>query len=119
MDEADADIVAILLDVKVRDETIIAHVTVRGCVIVFSDLTQVFFEVGDGVLEPCHLRGVLGGPGLNGKGKAVDELAELRSRDVGVTVESGEDGVRGQGQDFQDGSTSWRGGHRSRWRGCS
>ena len=93
--EADVDAVAILEDVEVRDEAIVTHVTVRGRVVALGDLTQVFFEVSNDVLEACHLSGMLGGPGLDGEREAVNELVELHGGDVGMGVEGSQDGARG------------------------
>jgi len=105
-DEADTDTVAILENVKVGDEAVVAHVTIGGSIVALSDLAQAFFEVSDGVLEACHLRGMLGGPGLDGESETVDELAKLRSGDVGMGIEGGQDGMGGQGRDFSDGGPS-------------
>ena len=106
----DANVIAILSDLKVGDEVIVAYVAFWGSVVPFGDLSQAFFEVGDGVLEPHHLGGVLRGPGLNGKGEAVDELVELCGGDVGVAVESGQDGTGGQRRDIGGRGTSRQGG---------
>ena len=87
--------VAVLEDLEVGDEAVVAYIAIRGSVVAFSDLAQVFLEVSDGVLEACHLGGMLGGPGLDGEGEAVDELAELRGGDVGMSVEGSQDGTGG------------------------
>jgi len=89
-DEAGADPVAILFDVEAGDEVVIADVALRWRVPSFGDLTKVFFEVGDDVLETSDLGGVLRGAGLDRKGEAVNELSELWSRDIGVSVEGSE-----------------------------
>ena len=106
----DADVVAILEDIEVGDETVVTHVTVGGCIVALSDLAQIFFEAGNGVLEAGHLSGVLGGPGLDGERETVNELTELHGGDVGMGVEGGQDGMRGQGRDFSNGGPSWQGG---------
>jgi len=116
-DEASAGQVAVLADVEVRDEAVVANITFGGVVPTLGDLTKVLFEVGDDVLEPGDLRGVLRGAGLNGEGKAVDELAELCGGDVRVRVESGEDGARGQRGGVWDGGSGWRGRERVGRRG--
>ena len=89
-DEAGADQVAVLSDVKAGDKVVIANVAFRWRVPSFGDLTKIFFEVGDDVLEAGDLRSVLRGAGLNGEGKAVDDLAQLLGRDVGMGIEGGE-----------------------------
>jgi len=109
-DEVDADVVAILEDVEIGDEPIVTHVAVRGCVVALSDLAQTFFEVGNGVFEAGHLSGMLRGPGLDSECETVNKLMELRSGDVGMGVEGGQDSARGQGGDFGDRGPSWRGG---------
>jgi len=108
-DKADTDVVAVLEDVEVRDKAVVVHIAVRGCVVAFSDLTQIFFKVGNGVFEASHLTGVLGGPGLDGERETVHKLSELHGGDVGMGVEGGQDGTRGQGGDFSDTGPSWRG----------
>jgi len=112
MDEADVDIIAILKDLEVGDEVVVAHVTIGGSIVALGDLAQAFFEVGDGVLETCHLGGVLGGPGLYGKCETVDELAQLCGQDVGMGLEGGQDGAGGQGRSFGDGGPSRQSGQR-------
>jgi len=107
-DETNTDTVAILEDVEVGDKAIVAHVAVGRCVIVLSDLAQVFFEVGNGVLKAGHLSGVLGGPGLDGECEAVNELTELCSGDVGMGVEGGQNGMGGQRRNFGDRGPSWQ-----------
>jgi len=95
-DEFGTDQVTVLVDVEARDEVVgVPDVTLRGGVPSFGDLPEVFFQVGDDILEAGNLGGVLRGAGLDGEGKAVDELTELRGRDVGVRVEGGEDRARG------------------------
>jgi len=84
--------VAVLEDLEVGDEAVVAYIAIRGSVVAFSDLAQVFLEVSDGVLEACHLGGMLGGPGLDGEGEAVDEL---RGRDVGMSIEGSQDSTGG------------------------
>jgi len=96
VDEADADIVAVLLDLEVGDEVVVVYVAFWGSIVLLGDLSQALFEVSDGVLEPRHLGGLLRGLGLDGKGEAVDELAELYGGNVGVAVEGGQDGTGGQ-----------------------
>jgi|SRR5712671_3465265 len=108
--EADADVVAVLEDVEIGDESVVTHVAVGGRVVALSDLAQIFFEVGNGVFEAGHLSGVLRGPGLDSECKTVNELMELRSRDVRMGVEGSQDSARGQGGDFGDRGPSWRGG---------
>ena len=93
-DEASADPIAVLLDVETGDEVVVADVTFGRGVPAFGNLSQIFFEVGDDVLESGNLGGVLRGAGLDSEGQAVDELTELRGRDVGVCVEGGEDRAR-------------------------
>jgi len=113
-DEAGADIIAVLEDVEVGDDAVVAYVTKGGRVIVLGDLAQAFFEVGDGILKACHLGGVLGGPGLNGEHKAVDKLTELDGRDVGVAVEGSQDGAGGQRRRVRDRGSPGRRGERAR-----
>ena len=90
VDKAGADPVAILFDVETGDEVVVADVSLRWRVPSFGDLTEVFFEVGDDVLETGNLGGMLRGAGLDHEHEAVNELSELLSGDVGVSVESGE-----------------------------
>jgi len=89
-DEASTDQVAVLSDVKARDEVVVADVTFWWQVPLFGNLTEIFFEVGDDVLETSDLGGVLGGAGLDREGETVDELLKLWGRDVGMSVEGGE-----------------------------
>jgi len=89
-DEAGADPIAVLLDVETGDEVIIVDVALGWRVPSFSDLTEIFFEVSDDVLETSDLGGMLRGAGLNREGEAVDELSQLLSGNVGVSVEGGE-----------------------------
>ena len=107
VDEASADVVAVLKDVEVGDESVVTHVTFRGRVVALSDLTQIFFEVSDGVLEAGHLGGMLGGPGLDSECKAVDKLTELWGGYVRVRVEGSEHGTGGQRSDVGEGGPSW------------
>jgi len=94
-DEAGADNVAVLVDVETRDEVVVvSDVALRGGVPSFGDLPEVFFQVGDDILEAGNLGGVLRGAGLDSEGEAVDELTELLGRNVGVRVEGGEDRAR-------------------------
>jgi len=86
-DEASADPIAILLDVKVGDEVVVTDVTFGRRVPSFGDLTQVLFQVGDDVLETSDLGGVLRGAGLDGESETVNELTELWCGNVGVRVE--------------------------------
>jgi len=65
----------------------------------FGDLAQVFFGVGDNVLEAGNLGGVLRGTGLDGECEAVDELPKLLGRDVGVSIE---------GASTDRGTMAWR-----------
>src|SRR5712671_1644069 len=95
-DEAGSDQVAVLTDVETGDEVVVADVTFGWGVPAFGDLPQVFFEVGDDVLESGNLRGMLRGAGLYGEGEAVDELPKLLGRDVGMSVEGGKHRSRGQ-----------------------
>ena len=113
----DTNVIAILSDLKVGDEVIVAYVAFWGSVVPFGDLSQAFFEVGDGVLEAGHLGGMLRGPGLNSECETVDELAKLCGRDIGMGVKSGQDGTGGQGGGFCDGGPSWRGWWRISRRG--
>ena len=85
--EAGSNQVAVLADVEARDEVVVADVALRRGVPTFSDLSQIFFEVGDDVFESGDLRGMLRGAGLDREGKAVNELSELLGGDVGVSVE--------------------------------
>jgi len=86
-DKTSADPIAVLFDVEAWDEVVVADVTFRGGVPALGDLTQVFFKVGDNILETSDLRGVLRGAGLDSKGEAVDKLSELQGGNVGVSVE--------------------------------
>jgi len=88
--EAGSDQVAVLTDVEAGDEVVVTDVAFGWGVPAFGDLSQVFFEVGDDVLEPGNLGGVLGGAGLYGEGETVDELPKLLGRDIGVSIEGGE-----------------------------
>jgi len=90
-DELGADPVAVLLDIEVGDEVVVADVAFWWRVPSLCHLTEVFFQVGDDVLETGHLGGMLRGTGLDGKGEAVDKLPKLLGGDVGVSVKSGED----------------------------
>jgi len=85
-----------LADVEAGDEVVVADVAFRQRVLAFGDLAQVFFEVGDNILETGDLGGVLRGAGLDGECEAVDELPKLLGRDIGVSVEGGEHRLRGQ-----------------------
>jgi len=85
--EAGVDQVAVLLNVEARDEVVVAHVTLGRGVPSLGDLTKVFFQVGDDVLEAGDLGGVLRGAGLDRESKTVNKLAELLGRDIGVSVE--------------------------------
>ena len=89
--EAGADPIAVLLDVKARDEVFVADVTLRWRVPSFGDLTQVLFEVGNDVLETGDLGGMLRGTGLDRNGEAVDKLSELLGGDIGVRVKGSKD----------------------------
>jgi len=89
-DKTGSDQVPILADVEAGDEVIVANVTFGWRVPAFSDLAQVFFKVGDSILETGDLGGVLRGAGLDGECEAVDELPKLLGRDIGVSVEGGE-----------------------------
>jgi len=95
-DKTGADQVPILADVEAWDEVVIVDVAFRWGVPTFGNLTQVFFEVGDNVLETSNLGGVLRGTGLDGERETVDKLPKLLGRDVGVSVEGGEHRSRGQ-----------------------
>jgi len=88
--EAGPDQVAILTDVETGNEVVVADVALGRGVPAFGDLSQVFFEVGDDVLESGNLGGMLRGAGLYGESEAVDELPEVLGRDIGVSVEGGE-----------------------------
>ena len=90
-DEASADQVAVLSDVEPWDEVVVTDVTLRWRVPSFGDLTEVFFEVGDDVLEPGDLGGMLRGSGLDRESEAMDELSELLRGNVGVRVKGGKD----------------------------
>ena len=90
-DRNSADQVAVLLDVETGDEVVVVDVAFRRGVPSLGDLAEVFFQVGDDVLEAGDLGSVLGSAGLDGKGEAVDDLTELLGGNVGVRVESGED----------------------------
>jgi len=87
--EAGSDHVAVLVDVEARDEVVVANVALRRGVPSFGDLSEIFLEVGDDILEPGNLGGVLRGAGLYGESEAVNELPELLGRDVGMSVEGG------------------------------
>jgi len=89
-DEASVDPIAILLDVEAGDEVVVADVTLRWRVPSFGDLTEVFFKVGDDILETGNLGGMLRGVGLDRESEAVNELSELLSGDIGMSVEGGE-----------------------------
>ena len=90
-DEAGADEVTVLLDVETGDEVVVvADVALGWGVPAFGNLAEVFFQVGDDVLEAGDLGGVLRGAGLDGKREAVDELAKLWGGYIGVCVEGGE-----------------------------
>ena len=89
-DEVGSDHVPVLADVEAGDEVIVANVAFGWRVPTFGDLAQVFFEVGDNILETGDLGGVLRGAGLDGECEAVDELPKLLGRDIGVSVEGGE-----------------------------
>src|SRR5712671_3473193 len=94
-DEAGTDQVAVLADVEARDEVVVvSNITLRGGVPSFGDLSEVFFQVSDDILEAGNLGGVLRGAGLDSEGEAVDKLTKLLGRDVGVRVEGGEDRAR-------------------------
>jgi len=94
-DEAGADQVAVLVDVEARDEVVgVSDVALRGRVPSVGNLPEVFFQVGDDILETGNLGGVLRGAGLNSEGEAVDDLAKLLGGDVGMRVEGGEDRLR-------------------------
>ena len=91
-DKVGVDQVAVLADVEARDEVVgVSDVALRRGVPSFGNLPEVFFQVGDDIFEAGNLGGVLRGAGLDSEGEAVDELAELLRRDVGVRVEGGED----------------------------
>src|SRR5712671_4374431 len=82
-DELGADQVTVLTDVEARDEVVgVPDVALRRGVPSLGDLPEVFFEVGDDVLEPGDLGSMLGGAGLNGEGETVDELAQLLGGNV-------------------------------------
>jgi len=90
-DELGADQVTVLVDVEARDEVVgVPDVALRRGVPSLGDLPEVFFEVGDDVLETGDLGSMLGGTGLNGEGETVDELAQLLGGDVWMSVEGGE-----------------------------
>ena len=95
-DEAGADPIAVLLDVETGDEVVVVDVAFGRGVPSFSDLTKVFLQVGDDVLEAGDLGGVLRGVGLDSESEAVDELAELWGGHVRVRVEGSEYGTGGQ-----------------------
>jgi len=89
-DEAGTNQVAVLADVETRDEVVVVDITFGWGVPAFGNLPQIFFEVGDDVLESGNLGGVLRGAGLYGESETMDELPELLGRDIGVSVEGGE-----------------------------
>jgi len=107
-DEAGADPIAILEDVETGDEVVVADVAFRRGVPSFGDLAEIFFQVGDDVLEAGDLGGVLRGAGLDGKREAVDELAELWGGHIGMRVEGSEYGTGGQRSDVWDRGSGWR-----------
>jgi len=93
-DEAGTDPIAVLLDVEAWDKVVVMDVTFGRGVPSFGDLTKVFFQVGDDVLEAGNLGGMLRGAGLDCESETVDELVELLCGNVGVSVKGGEHGVR-------------------------
>jgi len=95
-DEAGTDEVTVLPDVETRDEVVVANVAFGWGVPSFGDLTEVFFQVGDNVLETGDLGGVLRGAGLDSECEAMDELAELWGGYIGMRVEGCEYGTGGQ-----------------------
>ena len=105
--EAGLDHVAILADVEARDEVIVANITLGRGVPALGNLAQVFFEVGNDVLESGDLGGVLRGAGLYGERKTVDELPELLGGDVGVSVKGGEHRSRRQWRGVGKRSSGW------------
>jgi len=74
----------------VTDEVVVTDVSLRWRVPSFGDLTKVFFEVGDDVLEASNLGGMLRGTGLDREREAVNKLSELLSGNVRMSVEGGE-----------------------------
>src|SRR5712672_2224197 len=119
-DEAGADTVAVLLDVEAGDEVVVADVAFGRAVPSFGDLAQVFFQVGDDVLEASDLGGVLRSAGLDSECKAVDELTELWGGYIRVCVEGSEYRAGRQRSDVWDRGSSWRRrerGRRGRGRG--
>src|SRR5712671_1630797 len=107
-DEAGADQVTVLADVETGDEVVVvADVAFGRGVPSFGDLAEVFFQVGDDVLEAGDLRGMLRGAGLDSECKAVDKLTELWGGYVRVRVEGSEHGTGGQRSDVGEGGPSW------------
>jgi len=105
---AGAYCVAILQDVKVQDETVVVLVTLRGVGHMLDECGDSILQFGNGVLEPRNLGSMLQGAGLDGEGKAVDELVQLSGGNVGVSVEGRENGTGGQWGDVSDGGPSRR-----------
>jgi len=96
-DEAGADQVAILVDVETGDEVVVVTDVAFGRrVPSFGNLAEVFFQVGNDVLEAGNLGGMLRGPGLDGECEAVDELAKLWGGYIGMCVEGSKYGTGGQ-----------------------
>jgi len=88
-----------LADVETGDEVVVVvDVAFRRGVPSVGDLAEVFFQVGDDVLEAGDLGGVLRGTGLDSKREAMDKLAECWADTSGcasraASTERGDNGV--------------------------